>query len=188
MEHFYMNLNGEDWFSYPKLYSEIVKKCSDQTTSHLVEVGSWKGKSACFMAVEIINSHKNIKFDCVDCWLDDTIYNEFIENTKIVSDNINVIKEYSIVASSYYKDNSLDFVFIDAHHTYDTVTNDIKYWYPKVKKDGIIAGHDFWISTHPNYISDVNAAVIDLFKDEFISTNEGCWIHIKNKETIKSII
>ena len=36
--------------------------------SHFVEIGSWKGRSASYMAVEIFNSRKNIKFDCVDTW------------------------------------------------------------------------------------------------------------------------
>lgn len=188
MEHFYTRLKGENWFTYPKLYSEIVYKCSYQKKYHFVEVGSWKGKSACFMAVEIINSHKCIKFDCIDCWLEDSVYNEFIENIKPINQFINVIREYSKVASTHYKDNSLDFVFIDAHHTYEAVTEDINYWYPKVKPGGILAGHDFWSNKHEQYTSGVNNAVIDRFNDNFKSTEEGCWIHTKTKETVKSII
>jgi len=65
MEHFYKDL-GENWFTYPGLYSMIVEKYP--TNSHFVEVGVWKGMSAAYMAVEIINSGKNIKFDCIDIW------------------------------------------------------------------------------------------------------------------------
>ena len=36
--------------------------------AHFVEVGSYKGRSTSFMAVEIANSGKQIKFDCVDTW------------------------------------------------------------------------------------------------------------------------
>lgn len=183
-----MHLEGEDWFSYPKLYSEAVSNCSYQKRSHFVEVGSWKGKSACFMAVEIINSHKSIKFDCVDCWLEEKAYSEFIKNTRPVSGSINVVKQYSKEASKYYLNNSLDFVFIDAHHTYKAVTEDIKYWYPKVRPGGILAGHDFWSKTDTKCISEVNEAVEDYFKADFKSTEEGCWIHTKTKETIKSIV
>lgn len=183
-----MHLEGEDWFSYPNLYSAVVSKCSYQKISHFVEVGSWKGKSACYMAVEIINSHKSIKFDCVDCWLEDKVYDEFIKNIKPVSGSINVIREYSKKASTYYEDNSLDFVFIDAHHTYKAVTDDINYWYPKIKPEGIIAGHDFWHEAHKEHIPEVNKAVIDCFSGNFKITEEGCWIHTKNKKTIKVII
>lgn len=188
MDHFYMHLEGENWFSYPKLYSELVNKCSYQKMSHFVEVGSWKGKSACFMAVEIINSHKSIRFDCIDCWLESKVYDEFVQNIKPVSGSINVIKQYSKEASTNYKDNSLDFVFIDAHHTYKAVTEDINYWYPKIRPGGTIAGHDFWYETHKEHIPEVNKAVVDRFNSDFKATEEGCWIHTKAKETIKAII
>jgi hypothetical protein len=65
MEHFYKTL-GENWFTYPTLYSNMVEKYP--TNSHFVEVGTWKGMSAAYMAVEIINSNKDIKFDCIDIW------------------------------------------------------------------------------------------------------------------------
>lgn len=58
MEHFYKTL-GENWFTYPTLYSNMVEKYP--TNSHFVEVGTWKGMSAAYMAVEIINSGKDIK-------------------------------------------------------------------------------------------------------------------------------
>jgi hypothetical protein len=67
MEHFYNeNIFGENWFDYSELYKSQVNKAIDG--SHFVEVGSWKGRSSAFMAVEIINSGKKIKFDCVDTW------------------------------------------------------------------------------------------------------------------------
>jgi hypothetical protein len=49
----------------------------------------------------------------------------------------------SIEAAETYLDNSLDFVFIDAAHDYDSVKQDIISWLPKVKKGGIISGHDY---------------------------------------------
>ena len=64
MNHFYEQIQG--WFDFEDLYSDVVKTFPEE--SHFVEVGSWKGKSASFMAVEIHNSKKQIKFDCVDTW------------------------------------------------------------------------------------------------------------------------
>ena len=55
MEHFYQKI-GEDWFTYPNLYKKMVSDANEN--SHFVEVGVWKGRSAAFMAVEIINSKK----------------------------------------------------------------------------------------------------------------------------------
>jgi hypothetical protein len=37
----------------------------------------------------------------------------------------------------------LDLVYIDACHSYECVRNDLNAWFGKVKKGGIIAGHDY---------------------------------------------
>ena len=44
-------------------------------------------------------------------------------------------------------DGSLDCVFIDADHSADAVYQDIVTWLPKVRKGGVLAGHDF---AHPD--------------------------------------
>lgn len=48
----------------------------------------------------------------------------------------------SAQAAQEVQDSSLDFVFIDAEHTYEAVMEDILVWRPKVKKGGILVGHD----------------------------------------------
>lgn len=42
------------------------------------------------------------------------------------------------------QDESVDLVYIDAGHDYDSVTKDIKAWFPKVKVGGIMAFHDYY--------------------------------------------
>ena len=49
-----------------RLYSGVVRKFP--SGSRFVEVGCWKGRSAIYMAIEIMNAQKNIRFDCVDTW------------------------------------------------------------------------------------------------------------------------
>ena len=53
---------------------------------------------------------------------------------------INWIISPSIV--SVIADESFDLVFIDADHKYSSVVDDIKAWWPKVRKGGILCGHD----------------------------------------------
>ena len=138
MEYFYKTC-GENWFNYPDIYSQIVLEANDN--SHFVEVGSWKGRSASYMAVEIINSGKKIKFDCVDTWLGsiehiepsspffvkelitdmDWLYYDFLNNTRPVCDVINPIRSSSLNSVNLYQNRSLDFVFIDASHEYEDV-------------------------------------------------------------------
>lgn len=181
MEHFYETI-GENWFDYQQLYTDMVDKYPDN--SHFVEVGSWKGRSSVYMAVEIINSRKNIKFDCIDVWeyvssqVDIPqseyigLYDEFLTNIQPVSQVINPIKNTSLGASKNYDDYSVDFIFIDAAHDYINVIQDIKTWLPKLKENGTIAGHDYFTS------EGVKIAVKEVFGENF-KTYGGCWIYEK---------
>jgi len=38
--------------------------------------------------------------------------------------------------------NGLDFVYIDGDHRYESVIEDIRTWYPKIKNGGLLGGHD----------------------------------------------
>lgn len=46
-------------------------------------------------------------------------------------------------AATQFSNGSVDFVYIDAVHKYESVFEDLGLWWPKVKKGGILAGHDF---------------------------------------------
>lgn len=184
MKHFFNQKQfGENWFTYANFYRDMVKQLDNN--SHIVEVGSWKGKSSVFMAVEIINSGKNIKFDCVDTWLgskdgltanhravlNNTLYDIFLSNIEPVKHIINPIRMTSVEASQLYQDCSLDFVFIDAGHSYASVKQDIESWLPKLKHGSILAGHDY-----NNGWPGVNRAVNEKFKKHNILSKEKCWI------------
>ena len=72
-----------------------------------------------------------------------------------------LIKKTSMDAVKDFKDGSIDFVYIDGHHGFKFVTEDICEWSKKVKKDGIISGHDYYFASAKNgYICQVKEAVI----------------------------
>ena len=48
-----------------------------------------------------------------------------------------------------FEDESLDFVYIDGHHGFKYVTEDIFEWSKKIKKGGVISGHDYEYSRNP---------------------------------------
>jgi hypothetical protein len=54
-----------------------------------------------------------------------------------------LIRRFSMDAVKDFDDKSLDFVYIDANHGFRHVIDDIDSWLPKVKRGGIIYGHDF---------------------------------------------
>ena len=67
-----------------------------------------------------------------------------IAKKRLAPYNAILIKKTSVEASYFIDDNSLDFVFIDGVHSYDHVMEDIITWNRKVKKGGIISGHDYY--------------------------------------------
>jgi len=58
-------------------------------------------------------------------------------------DKITWIKAKSAEAADMFEDESLDFVYIDANHRWQSVLEDMTLYYPKVKKGGLFSGHDY---------------------------------------------
>lgn len=58
--------------------------------------------------------------------------------------NYVLVRARSTEAAKTIEDGSLDFVFIDGAHDYESVKEDINAWYPKVRKGGILSGHDYY--------------------------------------------
>ena len=157
------------WFSYEKLYDDVVDKLPNH--SNIVEVGSWFGKSTNHLANKIKESGKKINFTTIDTFkgsldeefhkktmevFDNDIYTEFMDSTIMLNNQntINVIKDTSINSAGYFLNNSLDFVMIDAGHSYEDVMADINAWFYKVKPGGIIAGDDI-VTDFPGVVKAV---------------------------------
>lgn len=99
--------------------------------------------------------------------------------------NALIIRQTSMDALQYFDDGSLDFVYIDGDHDFRHIAEDIFEWSKKVRKGGMVSGHDYF-STHPkarNTIVHV-APIIDsytkLFKVENVWTL-GRDFHKNNK-------
>lgn len=75
--------------------------------------------------------------------------------------NYTFIKKFSMDAVKDFEDGSLDFVYLDGAHDYYNVAMDICQWSKKVKKGGIIYGHDYK-RRHHRWIVDVKD-VVDSF-------------------------
>lgn len=71
----------------------------------------------------------------------DGFYKEALE--VLAPYNCTLIREWSVEAAKQFDDGSLDFVYIDADHDFANVVKDIAAWSPKVRKGGVVSGHDF---------------------------------------------
>jgi len=122
-------------------------------TNKGVELGSFKGDFA-----KNITSKWMGKLYMIDVWrpLSDEEYDDIsnhknhIDAYSIAMNNIKGFEEKTFMlrmdgseGAKLFADESLDFVYIDANHTYESVKEDIDTWYRKVKKGGLVMGHDY---------------------------------------------
>lgn len=82
----------------------------------------------------------------------------------------------TVVAANLVKDGALDFVFIDADHTYEGVKRDIAAWTPKVRDGGAVMGHDY------DRKDSVAKAVDEVFP-EIIEGPNKCWMALKSSSS-----
>ena len=107
-----------------------------------------------------------------------TLYDEFIRNIEPIKHIVNPVRMDSILAAATYADKSLDFVFIDGAHNYESVKADIQAWLPKVKIGGFIGGHDYG-NDEPENVNGVKKAVDEKFNKDITVYNPGwgSWLH-----------
>jgi len=89
---------------------------------------------------------------------------------------VKIIREASVQAATFFEDETFDFVYIDADHTYEGVSEDIRAWYPKVKVGGIIGGHDYVEATSNDGLEFGVIKAVTEFREE-----KG--IHVNNFHT-----
>lgn len=127
----------------PKFFVEMGFKVG-------AEIGVYKGE----YTKKFLDA--GLKMYAVDPWVDYSEYHntrgqtriDFLyEHTKRVLapyPNCTIIRKTSMEAVKDFEDESLDFVYIDSNHLLKYVIEDICEWSKKVRKGGIIAGHDYF--------------------------------------------
>lgn len=112
----------------------------------------------------------------------------FYENTKkkLAMYDCEIIKAFSLDAVKKFKDESLDFVYIDCNHEFQHATNDIAEWSKKVRKGGIVSGHDFKrfggkFGLNSCHIKDVVPAwcYAHQLKLQITKENNPSWFYVK---------
>lgn len=71
-------------------------------------------------------------------------------------ESVKIMRMPSMEAVVKIPDESLDFVYIDGCHEFDYVMSDIIFWSRKVRKDGIVAGHDLYAFKRAGVVQAVN--------------------------------
>jgi hypothetical protein len=63
---------------------------------------------------------------------------EFVDVGRVM-----ILEGFSKEVACRIDDAELDWVYIDAGHSYEDCLEDLRIWWPKVRAGGIIAGHDY---------------------------------------------
>lgn len=177
----------EGWFNMEQQYRILLNLVP--INGVFVEIGCWKGKSTAFLLEEVQKDNLPRKIYVIDNFKGSTnteierevyanvnsshLYNEFIDNINYVSKFLtSVYRSESDIAADLFSNNSVDVCFIDAGHSYENVRNDITAWLPKIKKGGMLAGHDY-NESWPGVIQAVNK----LLGQENITVENNCWFY-----------
>jgi len=115
-----------------------------------VELGVEKG----LFSEVLCKANPKAKLYMVDAWKHYRDYRDHVDGKKLEMFyesarervrhyDTEIIREYSADAVEYFKDGQLDFVYVDANHSLPHLIQDLNVWTPKVRKGGIIAGHDY---------------------------------------------
>ena len=143
MKHFYKNIKGYMKDSNIVLFDTVIETVNDNFT--WVELGSWTGKSAAYCVVELIKTNKKFNFYAVDTWQgaeehqeleivkQDLLYDTYLKNISPIQKYITNYREFSFDAANRFADNSIDFCYVDADHSYEGVKKDLKSWWPKIR-------------------------------------------------------
>jgi hypothetical protein len=149
-----------------------------------VEVGTFKGD----FAKTILNSWGGTLY-MIDPWrglgseYDDTSnmvkeeyadsYHNTMNSIKGFEHRAFMLRGLSSELIDLFQDESLDFVYIDANHAYDFVVEDINLWFSKVKKGGLVMGHDYILfgGTKDGWYLDPNFD--NNGKDKFMWSEDG---------------
>lgn len=155
------HLKEGSFCNFHSFYEEIARWIPDGGT--WVEIGVYWGESFRWGTVACLNEGKTVRMVGVDAFPDAWHHNGTPMETMFHNHMAPLARHYETIrggsseSARFFDDGSVDFVFIDANHTYDFVKADVLAWLPKIKPGGIIAGHDY------NAPHEVERAVNEIF-------------------------
>jgi len=138
----------------------------------VVEVGVWQGETSCKYIPFVMEKRGKVilvdwfkgnpghpaglphGFDGIGSIGSGSIEENLKHNIDVlgVNSQTTILSGDSAECAKDIPNNSVDIVFIDADHTHDKVLADLTAYFPKLKKSGILTGHDL---NHKGVISAV---------------------------------
>ena len=77
-------------------------------------------------------------------WKHEAAYENFKQTCQtFFKERVTILRMSTVEAAKHIEDGSMDFAFIDADHSYNGCKADIEAWLPKIRKNGMLCGHDY---------------------------------------------
>lgn len=184
VDQFPIKLPQSRWHDMGRLFNDLGFKKG-------VELGVYRGR----FTATIARRAPNLELIGVDAWtvypgykdyvvsdLENEAYLDAVRRTEIFP-KVKLIKGWSMDVVKQFDDESLDFVFIDANHDYEYVVEDIAAWSKKVRKGGLVMGHDYFKTRRCNFgvIEAVNGWCSAYNVKPLFVWNDQCpsWMYVK---------
>lgn len=142
----------------------IAVNFKDRDNLIALEIGSYAGESAQLF----LSTGKFEEIYCIDPWEigydpDDPTSCTAAKAEKAFDirfknePRIHKIKAYSFDKIDDFSDSFFDFIYVDGNHQEAAVEQDLKMALPKLKQDGVLAGHDY--NPRASWVRGVSVAV-----------------------------
>jgi len=155
----------------------IARLCRKHGLSRGAEIGVADGR----FSDGLLSAAPNVELIAVDYWpegystwdglrwsreLQDANRAAFHAVLARFPERLMLIEQPSVSGARRVADGSLDFVFIDADHSYDAVMADIRAWLPKLRPGGFITGHDYDRTRFPDVVRAVRSCFSQITTQE----------------------
>lgn len=180
----------QGWASDSPVFKQAIEEYRPEL---IIEVGTWKGKSAIHMANICRDLGLNTEILCIDTWLGSVehwthldpnlpttslrngrpiLYDQFISNVIHygLTEYITPFPIDSVNGALTLKKYGIqaDIIYIDAGHEYDSVISDLINFSALVKPGGILIGDDWFHQPIKNAVADSLGEVETFSQDKFI--------------------
>lgn len=189
------NINYDDGAKMPIEIPEIGRNGLAELFRELgfkvgAEIGVFDGE----YSEVLCRSNPDAKLYSIDPWEPHRGYTDFTKKEtfkkafekakkRLSRYNCEIVKKFSLDAIKDFVDESLDFVYIDGDHSFQSCTNDIVEWSKKVKHCGIVSGHDYIQHRKPT-----NIHVYEVVKGYTEAYNIRPWFLLAAKSVTNGVI
>ena len=135
----------------PRRYMNVLASCLlDHFDQEQGLRGAEIGVADGFTSSLLLHTFPSLFLFMVDSYRDRALHRDMGESLKKARQHTTKVQDRRVivvcdteVARRLFRKNSLDFVFIDALHSYAGCKKDLELWVPCVRKGGLLTGHDY---------------------------------------------